>query len=111
MEDSNKVTFMAISFSHHHKVQIRVKDSRNNMKIIIEESRWRNLHHMLHKNTIDVIMSKLTLSFVTYFNPHDEYTHASTRTSQRYSMNKATMCAKHQRGIMESFATLSSHTR
>ena len=72
---------MAISLPHHHKVQIRVKDSRNNMKIIIEESRWRNLHQKLHKKTIDVIMSKLTLSFVTYFNPHDEYTHASTITS------------------------------
>ena len=43
------------------------EDSRKNMKIIVEESRWKNLHHKLHKNIFDVIMSKLTLSFVTCF--------------------------------------------
>ena len=44
-----------------------IEDSRKNVKIIIEEPRWKNLHHKLHKNIFDVIMSKLTLSFVTCF--------------------------------------------
>ncbi|KAK2368630.1 hypothetical protein QL285_081813 [Trifolium repens] len=44
-----------------------IEDSRKNVRIIIEESRWKNLHHKLHKNILDVIVSKLTLSFVTCF--------------------------------------------
>ena len=48
-----------------------IEDSRKNVKIIIEEPRWKNLHHKLHKNIFDVIVSKLTLSFVTCF----EYLH------------------------------------
>ena len=44
-----------------------IEDSRKNVKIIIEELIWKNLHHKLHKNILDVIVSKLTLSFVICF--------------------------------------------
>jgi hypothetical protein len=65
---NNKVIFMVnIVFLIITRFTMSIEDSRKNMKIIFEESRWKILHHKLHKNIFDLIMSKLTLSFIIWF--------------------------------------------